>query len=156
MNLTEPMQVLIVEDEVLLATELGYLVEEAGCRDVGHATSSTEALDLAAERHPDLILVDVHLSDGPTGVETARRIADDDDGGVVLFMTANVMRLPSDMAGACGVIGKPYSEASIRRALGFLDYSLRHGEAPGPPPLGLRISDAFADRWGMARMAQAH
>jgi CheY-like chemotaxis protein len=89
MNGPEPLEVLIVEDEILLATELGFLVQESGCRDVGHAMSSDEAVELAASLRPDLALVDVHLSDGPTGVEVARKIVDD-CGGVVLFMTAPV------------------------------------------------------------------
>lgn len=62
-----PLNVLIVEDEILLATELGYLVEEAGCCDIGHAESSDEAIALTGRLRPDLVLVDVHLRDGPTG-----------------------------------------------------------------------------------------
>ena len=48
MDGSEPLEVLIVEDEILLATELGFLVQESGCRDVGHAMSSDEAVELAA------------------------------------------------------------------------------------------------------------
>lgn len=146
MNAAEPLEVLIVEDEILLAAELGFLVQESGCRDVGHAMSADEAVRLASALHPDLALVDVHLRDGPTGVEVARRIVDD-CGGVVLFMTANVKRLPPDFAGACGVIGKPYSEIGVRRALAFLETCLRTGEAPGPPPVGFELAPAFAERW---------
>ena len=142
------LNVLIVEDEVLLANELSFLVAEAGCRDVGHAMSSDEAVALAAALLPDLALVDVHLRDGPTGVEVARRIAGD-CGGVVLFMTANVKRLPEDFAGACGVIGKPYSEHGVKMALRFLKACLRDGRAPGLPPAGFQLAPAWVDRWGL-------
>lgn len=144
-----PLNVLIVEDEVLLATELGYLIEEVGCREVGHAMSSDEALALAARLRPDLALVDVHLRDGPTGIDVARRIADD-CGGVALFMTANVKRLPDDFAGACGVIGKPYSEHGVKMALRFLEICLSEGQAPGLPPAGLQLAPAWAERWGIS------
>lgn len=154
MNPSEPLNVLIVEDEVLLAVELGFLVREVGCRDVGHAMSSVEAVELASTLHPDLALVDVHLRDGPTGVEVARQIAHD-CGGVALFMTANVRRLPEDFAGACGVIGKPYSEAGVKTALCFLETCLRQGRAPGRPPLGLTLAPAYAERWGVAGVAMA-
>jgi len=147
MILDQPLNVLIVEDEMLLAVELSFLVQEAGLRDVGHAMSSEEAVRLARALTPDLALVDVHLNDGPTGVEAARLIAED-CGGVVLFMTANVMRLPDDFAGACGVIGKPYSENAVKRALAYLECCLRNDHAPGPPPLGLILSPAFRLRWG--------
>ena len=150
----DPINVLIVEDEVLLATELGYLVEEVGYRAVGHAMTSSEAVALAREWHPHLALVDVHLSDGPTGIEVARLIAED-CGGVALFMTANVKRLPEDFAGACGVIGKPYSEYAVKAALKYLGYCLRYGAAPGMPPAGLQIAPAFAELWGLADLPKA-
>lgn len=151
---SQPLSILIVEDEVLLATELAFLVEEAGCVPVGHAMCSEEARELASELRPDLALVDVHLSDGPTGVEVARLIADD-CGGVALFMTANVKRLPPDFAGAVGVIGKPYSEYGVKTALAFLATCLRSGHAPGPAPAGLELAPAWAERWGLRNIAQA-
>mgnify|MGYP000856831153 CR=1 FL=1 len=149
-----PLSVLIVEDEVLLAAELNYLVEEVGCRGVGHAMSSDEAIALAASLRPDLALVDVHLRDGPTGVDVARRIARD-CGGVALFMTANVKRLPDDMAGACGVIGKPYSEHGVKTALTYLKACLRDGVAPGPPPAGFQLAPAWAERWGLGALQKS-
>jgi CheY-like chemotaxis protein len=149
-----PLDVLIVEDEVLLATELEFLVEEVGCHSVGLAMSSDEAVALASDLRPDLALVDVHLRDGPTGVEVARTIHDD-CGGVVLFMTANVKRLPDDFAGACGVIGKPYSEHGVKTALTYLTICLREGVAPGPAPVGLELSPEYAARWGLTALPQA-
>lgn len=151
MEKIDPLNVLIVEDEVLLAVELSYLIEEVGCRDVGHAMSSDEAIALASSLRPDLALVDVHLRDGPTGVDVARAIAND-CGGVALFMTANVKRLPDDFAGACGVIGKPYSEHGVKMALRYLGVCLREGHAPGLPPAGLQLAPAWADRWGLNDM----
>lgn len=149
-----PLAVLIVEDEVLLATELEFLLEEVGCQPVGLAMSSDEAVAMASDLRPDLALVDVHLRDGPTGVEVARAIADD-CGGVALFMTANVKRLPADFAGACGVIGKPYSEHGVKSALSYLTICLREGHAPGPPPVGLELAPAYAERWGVTSLPRA-
>jgi CheY-like chemotaxis protein len=149
-----PLNVMIVEDEVLLAMELGFIIQDVGWRDVGHAMSGDEALALAEALHPDLALVDVHLSDGPTGVEVARRIAHD-CGVVALFMTANVKRVPADFAGACGVIGKPYSEASVRAALAYLRICLSEARAPGLPPPGLTLAPAFAELWGLDEIPKA-
>lgn len=149
-----PLDVLIVEDEVLLATELEFLVEEVGCHTVGHAMSSDEAVAMAHDLHPDLALVDVHLRDGPTGVEVVRRIHDD-CGGVALFMTANLKRLPDDFAGACGVIGKPYSQHGVRTALSYLTTCLREGRAPGPPPVGLELAPDYSALWGVGDLPRA-
>lgn len=157
MSATDPdagLDVLIVEDEALLALELSFIVREAGCNDVGHAMDSQEALSLATALHPDLALVDVHLSDGPTGVDVARAIVEECQA-VALFMTANVKRLPEDFAGACGVIGKPYSDKAVRAALVYLAGCLRTGRASGLPPVGLQLAPAYAERWGLdaTRMA---
>jgi len=150
----QPLEILIVEDEVLLATELEYLLRELGCHTVGTAMNADEAVAMAEALNPDLALVDVHLEDGPTGVDAARRIKAD-CGGVVLFMTANVKRLPEDFAGACGVIGKPYSEHGVKTAIAFVDACLRKGSAPGLPPVGLQLSPAYAARWGLGDLARA-
>jgi two-component system, response regulator PdtaR len=149
-----PLEVLIVEDEALLAHELGFLVREAGLKDIGHAMTSDEACRLARALRPNLALVDVHLQDGPTGVEVVREIAGH-SGGVALFMTANLRRLPDDFAGACGVIAKPYSEQGVKTALAYLEACLRRGRAPGPPPVGLMLSPVFASRWGLAEAMEA-
>jgi CheY-like chemotaxis protein len=141
-----PLRVLIVEDEVLLATELEYLVAASGAEPVGHAMSRPEALDLAERLHPDLALVDVHLSDGPTGVEAARDMTSH-CGAIVLFITANMKRLPDDFAGACGVMSKPYSEHQIRQALAFLEECIAQGRATRPPPQGLVLSTTYARKW---------
>lgn len=151
---SRPLSVLIVEDEVLLAAELSFIIGETGRSEVGQATTSQEAVDLARTHRPDLALVDVHLSDGPTGVEAARLIGEHRDG-VVLFMTANVGRLPEDFAGGCGVVGKPYSGRAIRDALNFTEYCLRHDTAPGRPPAGLRLAPDFAARWSVDNLLQA-
>jgi response regulator of citrate/malate metabolism len=143
-----PLKVLIVEDEVLLAVELEYLVKSYGAQPVGHAMTSPEAIALAQQLRPDLALVDVHLSDGPTGIDAARQMTDH-CGAVVLFITANVKRLPEDYAGACGAMSKPYTEHGVRTALAFLDECLRQGRATRPPPQGLTLAPSYALRWSV-------
>jgi CheY-like chemotaxis protein len=146
------LRVLIVEDEVLLAAELEYLVAASGAQPVGHAMTSPEAVDLAERLRPDLALVDVHLGDGPTGVEAAREMTDH-CGAIVLFITANLKRLPADFAGACGVMSKPYSEHQVRTALAFLTECVETGHAQGQPPHGLTLSPAYAKIWGVSEAA---
>jgi len=142
-----PLRVLIVEDEAILAAELEYLVCASGAEAVGHAMTSPEALELAARTRPDLALVDVHLSDGPTGVDAAREMTAH-CGAIVLFITANLKRLPPDLAGACGVMSKPYSERGVCAAIAYIDECRQSGRAQAPPPPGLTLSPEFARRWG--------
>ncbi|OYX36523.1 MAG: response regulator [Caulobacterales bacterium 32-69-10] len=148
----KPLRVLIVEDEVLLAAELEYLVAASGAAPVGHAMTSVEAVSLADQLRPDLALVDVHLSDGPTGIDAARQMTEH-CGAIVLFITANMKRLPEDFAGACGVMSKPYSEHQVRQAIAFLGECATTGRSQRPPPHGLVLSPQFAERWGVVAAA---
>ncbi|HYF26390.1 MAG TPA: response regulator [Baekduia sp.] len=149
-----PLRVLIVEDEVLVAAELAWLVEELGHEVVGQAISSDEALSLAERHAPDLALVDIHLTDGPTGVEVARRVSED-CGAMVLFMTANQKRVPDDFAGAAGLIAKPYSDHGVREAVSFVQHCMEEGCAQRRPPISLTIAPPFAERWGVGGVARS-
>lgn len=133
------LRIAVVEDEAILAMELEELIESLGHVVAGAAMSSAEAVRLA-EATPDLALVDIHLADGPTGVMVARRLAQ--CGIAVVFMTANLKRIPSDYAGAIGAIGKPYTQAGVEAALAHVA-GLVDGLTPaGPPPRSLIMAPA--------------
>jgi len=112
------LRILIVEDEILIGLELESLLQDLGHEVLGVASSSSEAIALGNDLRPDLAFVDIHLVDGPTGVDVARRLAE--QGVTVLFMTANAKRIPEDFAGAKGVIAKPYTERGVRQALAYV------------------------------------
>jgi CheY-like chemotaxis protein len=90
-------------------------------------------LALAEAMRPDLAFVDIHLADGPTGVEVARHLHES-LGATVLFMTANARRIPEDRAGAKGVISKPYTECGVHQAIA-------HVTASGTVPSGDEVRD---------------
>jgi CheY-like chemotaxis protein len=115
----KPLRILIVEDEFLIALELESLLQDEGHDVVGIASSSDEAIALGQQLAPDLALVDIHLADGLTGVDVARRLTDEHHV-TVLFMTANAKRIPEDFAGARGVIAKPYTERGVKEALAYV------------------------------------
>jgi two-component system, response regulator PdtaR len=119
LSIDKSLRILIVEDEILIALELEGLLQDAGHDVVGIAASREEALAQGRDLTPDLAFVDIHLADGPTGVDVARHFANE-LGVIVLFMTANAKRIPDDLAGARGVIAKPYTERGVREALAYV------------------------------------
>jgi CheY-like chemotaxis protein len=124
-----PLRILIVEDEFLIALELESLLQDSGHDVVGIAASSTEAITLAKEFSPEIAFVDVHLSDGLTGIDAARALSEEQV--TVLFMTANAKRIPEDFAGARGVIAKPYTERGVKEALAYVTAGQGHeGKEP--------------------------
>lgn len=127
------LRILVVEDEALIALELECLLDDLGYVTVGVAGNSAEAIALGRTMAPDVALVDIHLIDGPTGVDVARELSLDPRTSVV-FMTANEKRIPADFAGAVGVIAKPYSERAVAGALHYVA-EVRAGRQP--PSAGL-------------------
>ncbi|CAN5324300.1 response regulator [soil metagenome] len=130
-------RILIIEDEALVAMELRFVLEDLGYDVVGSAADARTARNLVKETEVDLALVDIHLSDGPTGVELGRGLAND-DGVTVLYMTANPGMLRDGVAGTIGVLSKPTDERAVQKAV---DYALRRRQGQpveyAPPELQL-------------------
>lgn len=143
----EPLKVLIVEDEALLAMELESLVEDSGHSVVGWATSSSQARALIDTTDADIAFVDVHLTDGPTGVDVAQYAAEKRKS-MVVFMTANPKRIPENFAGAIGVIAKPYTMNGLTAALRYLQEGVRRPPPVSARPVGFTLSPDFALTWG--------
>lgn len=121
-------RILIIEDEALVALELRFVLEDLGHDVVGVAGDSRQAEQIMTSGDVDLALVDIHLSDGPTGIELGRRLGLE-HSVAVLFMTANPGMVRNGVAGTIGVLSKPTDERAVRTAV---DYAL--GKRAGTPP----------------------
>ena len=140
----QSLRILIVEDEALIALELECLLQDNGHEPVGIAATSKEAVALARSLRPDLALVDIHLADGPTGVEVCRALSGE-ESTAVLFMTANAKRVPDDFAGACGIIPKPYTGRAVRSAVRYVAERLQ-GREPGCTPENVMLCPDWRPR----------
>lgn len=67
------MKVLIVEDEVLISTTLSFFLKKENIDVCGTTPSSVEAIKLAEENKPDIIIMDTTLEDGD-GITTTKKI----------------------------------------------------------------------------------
>ncbi|MDH4441212.1 MAG: response regulator [Rhizobium sp.] len=126
------MRIMIVEDEALLALELEMEVEAAGHEVVGTAASRRAALDIVEQAEPQFAFVDVHLTDGPSGLEIGRHLAE--TGIPFVFVTGNVKRIPDDFVGAIGAIEKPYTMNGLQNALSYLTARISGQDRSAPPP----------------------
>jgi CheY-like chemotaxis protein/DNA-directed RNA polymerase specialized sigma24 family protein len=84
--------VLIIEDEPVIALDLVGIVKRAGHRVVGTAATRREAVHLARTRRPGIILADIQLGDGSSGIDAADEITAEQDVPIV-FVTAFPERL---------------------------------------------------------------
>lgn len=79
-------KVLIVEDEVLTAMAMAVVIPAWGCQVVGTVTSGEEAIRIAEERRPDVVLMDINIEGPIDGLVAAREIIGR-LGIPVIFMT---------------------------------------------------------------------
>lgn len=129
-------RVLIVEDEIFVATDMAETLEDYGYDCVGIADDTASAMRLA-RGEVDIALVDVNLCDGATGAAIGETLARE-HGIKVLFVTANPRQLGSGVPGTVGVLTKPADYKLVGEAIA---YALgEDAEAPTPtPPPGLAL-----------------
>ena len=84
--------VLIIEDEPLIAMDIEDLVTSLGHRVLGIARTQREAVRMASERKPQLVLSDIQLADGSSGIDAVNDILRQFDVPVI-FITAFPERL---------------------------------------------------------------
>ncbi|MBD0414865.1 response regulator [Oryzicola mucosus] len=126
--------ILVVEDEIFVATDIESMVADLGHRPVGIAADAKTALDLAP--NAEIALVDLNLRDGPTGQFIGRTLAET-YGITVLFMTANPSQLGDGIPGTIGVLPKPVMEDELKEAVAFAVAHRSRMEAQ--PPARLRL-----------------
>jgi DNA-binding NarL/FixJ family response regulator len=137
------LRVLIAEDHPLYRSAVRRLL--AGIPNaelVGEATSGPEAVDLAAELVPDVVVMDLRLPD-LGGIEATRRIVAEhpDIGVLVLTMFESDDSVFAAMrAGARGYLLKDASEEDVGRAI----LAVAQGEAIFGPGVAQRVIDSFA------------
>ena len=117
------MKVLIVDDEKPARDRLQQiLADEEGYDVIGEAGNGHEALELAAERMPDIVLLDIRMP-GMGGIETAHHLNTMDPPPAIVFTTAyDEYAVDAFEARAIGYILKPVRRS---RLTGALDHAAR-------------------------------
>jgi CheY-like chemotaxis protein len=128
--------VLIIEDEAIISMDLEGLVEELGHTVIGVARTRTEAMALATKHQPGLIMADIQLADGSSGLDAVSDILAATEVPVV-FITAYPQRLlTGERPEPTFLITKPFQndvvKAVISQAL-FFDQRARLGRSAMPP-----------------------
>jgi DNA-directed RNA polymerase specialized sigma24 family protein/CheY-like chemotaxis protein len=105
--------VLIIEDETFIAMDIEALVESLGHRVIGVARTHAEAVALAKKKRPGLILADIQLADGSSGLDAVNELL----GGFevpVIFITAYPERfLTGQRPEPAFLIAKPFQLAVV-------------------------------------------
>ena len=109
--------VLIIEDEAIISADIESLVRELGHRVTGTATTHDEAVDAVARHRPGLVLADIQLADGSSGIDAVKDILKRIDVPVI-FITAFPERLlTGERPEPTFLITKPFQPETVKAAI---------------------------------------
>ena len=110
--------VLIIEDEPVIAADIEALVTELGHRVVDIAATRTEAVDAVSRKTPGLVLADIQLADGSSGIDAVKDILARYNVPVI-FITAFPERLlTGERPEPTFLITKPFQPETVKAAIG--------------------------------------
>lgn len=111
--------ILIVEDESIVARDIQQSLKKLGYNVVGMASTGENAIELAREHKPDLILMDIMLKGSLSGIDAAREVKDALNIPVI-FLTAyadsSTLNKAKDTE-PFGYIIKPFKEIDLHTAI---------------------------------------
>jgi len=112
-------KVLIVEDESIVAHDIGMILEGMGVRVTAIAQDAADALRAIDAEPPDLVLLDLSLSGRFEGIELAREI-DSRWHIPVVFISGHLSDVAARELGefhAAGYVAKPFYPINLREAV---------------------------------------
>ena len=109
--------VLIIEDEALISMQLEELVESLGHSVCGTATTRDEARAVVAERKPGLVLADIQLADGSSGIDAVNDILGEFSVPVIFITAYPEKLLTGDRPEPTYLITKPFLESAVKAAI---------------------------------------
>jgi CheY-like chemotaxis protein len=110
--------VLIIEDEPVIAADIEALVRELGHDVSDIAATRREAMDAVARKLPGLVLADIQLADGSSGIDAVKDILALDSVPVI-FITAFPERLlTGERPEPTFLITKPFQPETVKAAIG--------------------------------------
>ena len=113
------MNILVVEDESIVAKDIQVCLKRLGYEVVGVVDTGEEAVEKAIETSPDLVMMDIMLKGDMSGIDAANAIRKTNDIPVI-FLTAYTDRDTVDKAKESepyGYIIKPFKEIDIQTAI---------------------------------------
>lgn len=105
--------VLIIEDELLIAMDLETIVTSLGHVVQEVATTKTEALAAVKRKKPGLILADVKLADGSSGLEAAKEIVADGEVPIIFITAYPEKVLTGERPEPTFLISKPFQRDTV-------------------------------------------
>lgn len=106
------LSVLLVDDHTMLRQGLRRALEAEGIRVAGEAANGADAVRMALELRPDVVLMDVSMP-GTDGIEATKRLLNADARQLVVILTMHIDREVVEKAIRCGAVGYLTKDCSL-------------------------------------------
>jgi CheY-like chemotaxis protein/DNA-directed RNA polymerase specialized sigma24 family protein len=106
-------RVLVIEDEAVIAMDIVVTVRSAGHTVVGVADTEAKAVALSEEFRPDLILADVQLKDGDSGIDAVEKIMRISEVPVIFVTGFPEAFLTGDKVEPAFLLTKPFDPEAL-------------------------------------------
>ncbi len=134
--------VLIVEDDLMIADLLQETLEENNYHVVGIARTVSDAVTLTCKHHPDIAVVDIRLALGDLGTDIVAQLPDG-KRPAILFSTGSTEGPHLSTAEGDAVLIKPYGLPDAVRAIDIITELVESGKTSLPFPRNFRLLHPF-------------
>ena len=112
-------KILVVEDERLIARDIAMQLRDLGYEPHGPADTGEQAIAMAGELRPDLVLMDVHLRGAMDGIEAAQAIRIQFDVPTVFLsaFSGDESSARAQLAKPAGYLSKPFEDYELREVI---------------------------------------
>lgn len=141
--MAQPITVLIVEDEIIIANKIGLHLEQLGYVVVGMLPRGEQAVLHCRKAPPDILLLDINLKGNIDGIETARILEKEGIHIPTIYLTANTDPATFERAKNTrphAFLGKPYDQTELHRAISLAVQ--RHHAPAAAPTTSLKPDDS--------------
>lgn len=112
-------QILIVEDETIIAMDIAMQLRDLGYEPLGPAVTGAQAIEIAGRLRPRLVLMDIHLGSQMDGIAAAQEIRSQYDIACVFLsaFTGDESQARAKRTNPAGYLAKPFTENELRTVL---------------------------------------
>ncbi|MBY5951342.1 MAG: response regulator [Cyclobacteriaceae bacterium] len=117
--MSEKTRILIVEDDMIIAANISLQLSKLGYEVTGIESRGEDAVNHAIENHPDIILMDIQLKGGMTGIDAAKKIQEK-TAIPLIYLTANSDEASFQKAKETkpyAFISKPFNKLNLERTI---------------------------------------